>query len=119
MGAGLTPAPFLTPLEREAAAAYMARVARALGHRLVRVIVFGSRARGEGHEESDLDLAVVVEGDETDLFRPVFDLAAGINLEYEYAVRLSPLLISENRLNEYYRRELGIARAILDEGFPL
>lgn len=112
------PAP-LTALEREAVARYAQRLAEVLGGRLARAILFGSRARGEGHEESDLDVAVVVSGAEAHVFRQVSDLAAELNLEYDYQVRLSPLVLSEETLEQLRRRERAIARAILEEGIPL
>ena len=109
----------LTPLEREAVTRYAQRLGEALGGRLARAILFGSRARGEGHEESDLDVAVVVYGAEGHVFRQVSDLAAELNLEYDYAVRLSPLVLSEETLEDLRRRERAIARAILEEGILL
>ena len=109
----------LTPLEREATAAYKDRLAGTLGDCLSRIILFGSRARGEGHEESDLDLAVVVRGDESKAFEAARNLSVALNLEYDYGVRISPLVLSEERLQDLHQRELAIGRAILDEGIPL
>ena len=50
----------LRPAERAALAAYLARLRSRFGERVLRVILFGSRARGEGDAESDLDVLVVV-----------------------------------------------------------
>ena len=109
----------LTPLEREVLGRYVLRLSEALGPGLARTILFGSRARGEGHEESDLDVAVVVRGPEREVYRQVYDLAAEVNMEYDYGVRLAPLLLSEATLEDLRGRELAIARAILEEGVPL
>lgn len=109
----------LTGLERAALTQYAQRLDVALGSRLARLVLFGSRARGEGHEESDLDVAVVVRGSEAELFRPVCDVAAEVNMQYDYGVRLAPLLLSEETLERFRRRERAIARAILEEGIPL
>ncbi len=109
----------LTPLEREAVDRYVRVLGERLGPRLVRAILFGSRARGEGHEESDLDVAVVVRGPEREVYRQVYDLAAAVNMEYDYGVRLAPLLLSEETLEDLRDRELAIAGAILEEGVPL
>ncbi len=109
----------LTGLEREALARYVQRLREALGERLARAILFGSRARGEGHEESDLDIAVVVRGHEREAFPQASDLAADLNMHYDYGVRLAPLVLSEETLETLRRRERAIARAILEEGVPL
>src|SRR3990172_12786814 len=97
----------LTPLEREAVDRYVRGLGERLGSRLRRAILFGSRARGEGHEESDLDVAVVVRGPEREVYRQVYDLAAEINMEYDYGVRLAPLLLSEEALDILHRRGRG------------
>ena len=110
---------YLTPLEREVLGRYVLRLSETLGPRLARTILFGSRARGEGHEESDLDIAVVVRGPEREVYRQVYDLAAEMDMEYDYGVRLAPLLLSEETLEDLRGRELAIARAILEEGVPL
>ena len=109
----------LTPLEREAVDRYVRVLGERLGPRLARTILFGSRARGEGHEESDLDVAVVVRGPEREVYRQVYDSAAEINMEYDYGLRLAPLLLSEETLEDLRERELAIAGAILEEGVPL
>jgi predicted nucleotidyltransferase len=109
----------LTAPEREAVDRYVQVLGERLGPRLARAILFGSRARGEGHEESDLDVAVVVRGPEREVYRQVYDSAAEMNMEYDYGVRLAPLLLSEETLEDLRDRELAIARAILEEGVPL
>jgi predicted nucleotidyltransferase len=109
----------LTPLEREAVGRYVRALGERLGARLARAILFGSRARGEGHEESDLDVAVVVRGPEREVYRQVYDSAAEITMDYDFGVRLAPLLLSEETLEDLRDRELAIAGAILEEGVPL
>lgn len=58
----LAATPF-TPGERLLLGALVERVLGSVGAgNLERIVVFGSRARAEGHEESDLDIAVFVPG---------------------------------------------------------
>lgn len=51
----------MTPSERKALDDYVAAVRQHYGERLVDVLLFGSRARGDYHPDSDLDLAVILE----------------------------------------------------------
>ncbi|HID61479.1 MAG TPA: HEPN domain-containing protein [Anaerolineae bacterium] len=51
--------PYLAVPEREALARLLARLEEECGDRIRRVILFGSRARGDADEESDLDLLIV------------------------------------------------------------
>jgi len=54
----------LRPPERAALADYLSRLRARFGARVLRVILYGSRARGEGDAESDLDVLVVVDGED-------------------------------------------------------
>jgi uncharacterized protein len=51
----------MTTAERKALDDYVTAVRKHYGRRLVDILVFGSRARGDARHDSDLDLAVVLE----------------------------------------------------------
>lgn len=52
----------LTETEREVIRRFASRLEEALGDDLQAVWLYGSRARGEAHEESDVDLLVIADG---------------------------------------------------------
>ena len=54
--------PHLSPAVREALAEAKRRLRETYGERLRRLILYGSRARGDASEESDVDLLVVLDG---------------------------------------------------------
>ncbi len=110
---------WITGTEREAIARFKRGVAMIPGAGVQRVILFGSRARGEGNEGSDLDLAVILSGDERSHWRHIVDVATELNLGYEYRIRISPLIVSQTRLVELRDRERAIAHAILVEGIEV
>ena len=51
----------MTPSERKALEDYVSAVRGHYGARLVEVLLFGSRARGDARADSDADLAVILE----------------------------------------------------------
>ncbi len=55
------------------------RLRDAYGDRIRDLRLFGSKARGEVHDESDIDLLVLVEGDEYDTRQATVDLASAIS----------------------------------------
>lgn len=56
----------MSPKQRSALLAFVASVRSHYGDRLVEVVVFGSRARGDNRADSDIDLAIILEGDDWD-----------------------------------------------------
>ncbi len=69
---------------------FRAGVSSLVGDRLIDIVLFGSRARGEGHEESDVDVLVTVRDLDVDTRYAIIDLAASLTTTYEW--RLSPLV---------------------------
>ena len=79
-----------TPLETAALAELKPRLGELFGGRLERMVLFGSRARGEGHEDSDLDVLVLVAGVSAAERRAVIDIA--FDLERRFGLAISPLV---------------------------
>jgi predicted nucleotidyltransferase len=98
------------PSERAAVDAFCARVRAQFGARVRRLALFGSRARGEGHEGSDVDVVVVVDGLTGAEARQIAYLAG--DAMTENGVLLSPFAVSTERMNELRARERLIAREI-------
>jgi len=107
---------WISVAERETIGRFKRGLARVPGARVERVILFGSRARGAGNENSDLDLAVILSDDEGPYWRQIVDIATELNLEYEFRIRVSPLIVSHAKLLELWERERAISHAILVEG---
>jgi predicted nucleotidyltransferase len=112
----LDAADWLTEIEREAILRFKRGLTTIPGIAVQELILFGSRARGEGNEVSDLDLAVILAGDEGSHWRQIVDVATDLNLAHEYRIRVSPLIVSRAKLQELWERERAVAHAILVEG---
>ncbi|HYN88859.1 MAG TPA: nucleotidyltransferase domain-containing protein [Ardenticatenaceae bacterium] len=85
----------LTPNERASLAAVVDTLVKRYGSDLLRVVLFGSKARGDFDEESDLDILVVVRMPDDNYWRhwrEILDLTYGIDLEYD---TVSSLLIRD------------------------
>lgn len=104
-------------MERRALADFAAALRSRYGSRIVRLVLFGSRARGEGNEESDLDVAVILADEAGDLRREIYDLATEMRLMTE--IPLSPLVLSEEELARLRTMGRGIAGALDSEGVVL
>jgi predicted nucleotidyltransferase len=88
-----------------------------LGDQLVSMVLFGSMARGDYHDASDMDVAVIVRGLTRRLKGQILDEVA--KLELDLHMPLSVLVFSEEEFNHLKKRERRIALDIEGEGIPL
>ena len=79
----------LTSNERAGLAAFINRLHQAYGTNLLRVILFGSKARGDFDDQSDLDVLVVVRMSGDDYWqhwRRIVDMAWEVELAYSLVI---------------------------------
>ncbi len=87
-----------------------------LGDR-IRLILYGSRARGTYTEESDIDIAIIVQGLTRELKDQILNIVADI--EMKHLTPLSTLIFSEEDFEFLRKRERRIALDIEREGIPV
>jgi predicted nucleotidyltransferase len=113
----------LTPGERALLDAFVARTLVELGAANIgRIVVFGSRARGEGHADSDLDVAVLASPAAGADWRgaaqrALADIGADVQIGWEALAPLRALLLDPAHPGN--TRERGLLRAIDTEGIVL
>jgi len=81
----------LTPNEWAALEGIVARLHERYGDDLLRVVLFGSKARGDFDEESDLDLLVVVRMEDEDYWRhwkEIVDMSWKVEFDYDLVFTL-------------------------------
>ncbi|MBF0560205.1 MAG: nucleotidyltransferase domain-containing protein [Nitrospirae bacterium] len=87
------------------------------GDSILKMVLYGSRARGDYDVESDIDIAVIVRGLTRELKNRLLDAVADIELTY--LVPLSVLVLSEEDFEFLKKRERRIALDMEKEGIPL
>jgi predicted nucleotidyltransferase len=88
-----------------------------LGDQLVGMVLYGSMARGDYHDASDIDVAIIVRGLTRRLKGQILDEVA--RLELEHHMPLSILVFSDEEFNHLKKRERRIALDIEREGISL
>jgi predicted nucleotidyltransferase len=107
----------LTDQETEALEKLKSSLTGFLGNRLIKFVIYGSKARGDYDDESDIDIAIVAEGLTKKLKNQILDKVAEI--EFEFLTPLSIFVLSEEEFKYLKRRERRIALDIEMEGKPL
>ena len=88
-----------------------------LGDSLIRVVLYGSRARGDYDENSDIDIAIIVLSLSKEVKNRILDIVTEIELKYLRSI--SSIIFSETEFNNLKERERRIALDIESEGIPL
>lgn len=104
----------LSVTETQALSTFVASVQRVLGDTSADFILFGSRARGEGDEESDLDVLVRVKGLTRAQRRAVQDVAHDVTESHGFA--LNPCVVRDE---EWPTNAPALARQIARDGISV
>jgi len=104
-------------LARTAASRFAQELRGRFGEAVIDVRLFGSFARGEAGEESDVDVAVVLERADWTTRRDVIDLATDIGLPLD--LRISPTVFDRETYALWRAQERPLVADIEREGIPL
>jgi predicted nucleotidyltransferase len=101
-----------------AALAQLAReLRRRFGEAVIEMRLFGSFARAEADEESDVDVAVVLERADWRTRREVIDLATDVGLPFD--LWISPTIFDRETYEHWREQERPLVMDIERDGVPL
>ncbi len=110
--------PRLPPVVQDTLDAFVSRTRARFGSRVAAITLFGSYARGNAHEESDIDCLVLLDRVDPADERAITDLAADLIWEIGGAV-ISPLIMSASEFERWKASERRTPLEIAREGRPL
>lgn len=107
----------LSPQEEKALRAFKEAVQKICTPEKWELKLFGSRARRSGDEDSDVDVLVLVEGEDNHQKVKIWDAAYFIFAETD--IMISPLVLSFQQYENLKKRERLIAQDIERDGIRL
>jgi len=107
----------LTENEQKALIEYETQLRQRYNGPIISLILFGSKARGDAREESDVDLLVVVDSDDWRLHKELRCLAARMSLQYDLI--LSTRIMSRTHFDELRERQTLLFQNIEKDGLRL
>lgn len=87
--------------------------------RLKRIIVFGSRARGETKEESDIDVIALVDKKTSEIERKLEDVAYQVMWDHDFKPIISLKVFTESRFNSAIKRGFSFYENVQKEGISV
>ena len=108
---------YLTLRERRALAEYLARLREQFGDQVQRVILYGSKVRGDFDAASDIDVFVVFK--ELDQAREDALSWLVLDLDLKYAVLLNDFLVNQERFERMAKIQEPLYRDLMSEGVEL
>src|SRR5580700_4397498 len=109
--------PRLPPAVEEVVRRYSATLHEELGDRVQRVVVFGSQARGDATEDSDVDVLVVLDRLTHEERTRAMNLL--IELGFERDLVAAPVVLSAAAWEEMVQRERSFPREVMREGVEI
>ena len=107
----------LTKNERAALDDFVARLRQDYANQVVRVVLFGSKVRGDFGAESDLDVFVLVKSDDWHLHDELATLSSPISLKYNALI--SPKVIGPSLYQRMRRLRSFFLENVRKEGVTL
>jgi len=108
---------YLTPVERRALKEYLERLRTEYGREIQRVILYGSKVRGDFDEESDIDVCVVVKTLDSKLRRAL--IALGVDVDLKHSVLIGDFIVDQARFEQMAKYREPIYRNMMAEGIEL
>lgn len=107
----------LSSAEQKALGSFKKEMSHICGKAVFRLHLFGSRARLEGNEDSDVDVLVLLSKENNRLKIKIWDAAYAIFAKT--GIYLSPLVLSDAQFNHLKSRERLIALEIERDGIAI
>jgi predicted nucleotidyltransferase len=81
---------------------FVSRIAQLYGDRLNKIILFGSYARGDFNQDSDIDYLVVLNDEEVNSYEEIDYLSTEtFEMSLKYLMSVSAIPVSKERLDHY------------------
>jgi predicted nucleotidyltransferase len=107
----------LSEAEQSAINEFRERIVGKLGNNLHLLRLFGSKARGDSHQESDIDMFIVV-GHKSEKAQDAIT-SAGIDMLLEYQLPVTTIMRSIEEFNYFAELKTNFFLNVMEEGIDL
>jgi predicted nucleotidyltransferase len=95
------------------------RLLSEIPNKILKIIIFGSYARGNETPDSDLDILIIVTEKSKELEKLIFDIAYEIMWEYDFTPLISLEIMAEKHWQLLQKKDTSLYKNIKKEGISL
>lgn len=103
--------------DKKLIAGFIKKIGQNFGDKVKEVWLFGSKARGEGTEGSDIDLLIIVNS--RGLWKPLHDLADEVEFDLDYPGYISLIVYHIDQWNDLIKEKTSFYREVQRDGKTL
>ena len=108
---------YLNTSENKAVACLVSKLKRSLNDQLIKIKIFGSKIRGDYHQDSDIDILVIVRERTEEILDKVAEISLEVDLIYDS--HISIMLFSEDEYQQNKGWETPFIQNVEREGLLL
>lgn len=97
-------------------AEFKKRLTASLAEHIKRLIVFGSKARGESREDSDLDIVVLIDNKTSEMEKSLEDITYQVMWDYDFKPIISLKVFAESDYNTALKKGFSFYQHVEKEG---
>ena len=109
----------LASQEKKIVAEYISLVRKRFTDKVSEIVLFGSKARGDSNEESDIDLLIVIDTENRKIKRDILGLCWDVMFDNDFKAFISPIVFSKKQYNRYLNWNSSFLHNVFREGVKL
>jgi len=108
---------YLNPSENKAVDEFVIKLKTLLQEELIKIRLFGSKARSVTNGESDIDILIVLKNKNLNILNQIIDILVDIQLKYD--ANISPVIYTEYEFKMNLEMGSFFIKNVEKEGIPL
>lgn len=109
----------LQPKEKKVVKEYIDSIHRHFSDKVSDIILFGSKARGDSHSESDIDILIVIDTEDKQIKRKISDLCWDAMFDNNFKTFISPIIFFKKEYEQYRKWNSSFLYNVSKEGVKL
>lgn len=109
----------LQPEEKKVISEYIDLIRKRFPDKVSEIILFGSKARGDSHGESDIDILIVIDTEDKKIRREIQDLCWDVMFDNDFKAFISPVIFFKKEYGQYKKWNSSFLYNVSKEGISL